>query len=232
MNQKVKRYLYHYRKELGIGMVCFFTCFLFLLILLPKSKASSESIDETVVPTPIGSHLEESSKPDDIIRVDLKGAVAAPGVYEMREGSRVNDVIYQAGGTLENADLSRINLSKHIEDEMVIIVYTKEEMAAYQNAQTKIEYVYIEPECTCPDDVNDACIEPKPSHPDATLSEKISLNEATQKELEMLSGIGEAKAKIIIEYRENKPFETIEELKDIKGIGEKIFEKIKDYITI
>ncbi len=228
MNQKIKRYLYHYRKEIGIGVVCFSICFLFLILLLPKSKASSGKPEEPLIIEPI-IETTESIQEESVIRVDIKGAVVSPGVYEMREGSRVNDVIYQAGGVLENADLSRINLSKHVVDEMVIIVYTKEEIAALQTNQTKIEYVYIEPDCTCPDNVNNACIE---NNSNDTNSDKISLNQATQEQLETLSGIGEAKAKIIIEYREKKPFETIDELKEIKGIGEKIFEKIKDHITI
>ncbi len=231
MNQKIKRYLYHYRKEIGIGVVCFSICFLFLILLLPKSKASSGKPEEPLIIEPI-IETTESIQEESVIRVDIKGAVVSPGVYEMRQGSRVNDVIYQAGGVLENADLSRINLSKHVVDEMVIIVYTKEEIAALQTNQTKIEYVYIEPDCTCPDNVNDACIMQKPTDANSSVSDKISLNVATQEELETLPGIGESKAKIIIEYREKKPFETIDELKEIKGIGEKIFEKIKDNITI
>ena len=231
MSQKIRKYLCYYRKEVSIGLACFCVFLLSLILLLPKSKASSGTTEEPIVTDPM---IElEPVTPDpvlDTIRVDIKGAVATPGVYEMREGTRVADVIYQAGGVLENADLSRINLSKRVLDEMVIIIYTKEEIAAYQAAQTKIEYVYLEPDCNCPDTVNDACITQQPT--DTSTSDKISLNTATQEELETLPGIGESKAKIIMEYRDQKRFESIEELKEIKGIGEKIFEKLKDYITL
>lgn len=229
MKQKIRKYLCYYRKEVSIGLACFCVFLLSLILLLPKSKASSGELKEIVLPEPV---MEEKVENADLevtsIRVDLKGAVAAPGVYEMREGTRVADVIYQAGGVLENADLSRINLSKHVTDEMVIIIYTKEEIEALKNPETKIEYVYLEPDCICPDTVNDACI----TDTNPPVSDKISLNTATQAELETLPGVGASKAKIIMEYREEKPFETIEELKKIKGIGEKIFEGLKDYITI
>lgn len=231
MSQKIRKYLCYYRKEVSIGLACFCIFLLSLVLLLPKSKASSGSNHgPIVVESMIEANHEKSETVENTIRVDIKGAVVTPGVYEMREGTRVADVIYQAGGVLENADLSRINLSKRVTDEMVIIIYTKEEIAAYQNAQTKIEYVYLEPDCNCPDTVNDACITQQPT--DTSTSDKISLNTATQEELETLPGIGESKAKIIMQYRDQKRFESIEELKEIKGIGEKIFEKLKDYITL
>lgn len=233
MSQKIRKYLCYYRKEVSIGLACFSIFLLSLILLLPKSKASSGDMEEPIVSEPIIA--VEPVIPDsatDTIWVDIKGAVAIPGIYEMHEGTRVADVIYQAGGVLENADLSRINLSKRVTDEMVIIIYTKEEIAAYQNPETKIEYVYLEPDCNCPDTVNDACIIQKPSDTDTSVSSKISLNTATQEELETLPGIGASKAQIIMEYRDQKPFESIEELKEIKGIGEKIFENLKEYITI
>lgn len=222
MKQKVKRYLYHYRKEFGISVICFLICIFSLILLFPKSKVSSKSMElDTVV-----EKLTETPKiePPDVIRVDIKGAVVNPGVYEMRNNSRVNDVIYQAGGVLESADLSRINLSKHVTDEMVIIVYTKEEIANYNTP--KIEYVYLEPECICPDDINDACIESKEE------KKKVSLNQASKEQLQTLAGIGSSKAEAIIEYRGLHPFESIDELKQVKGIGEAIFEKIKDNIVL
>lgn len=223
MNQKLKRYFYHYRKEIGIGTICFFICLISIICLLPKSKAQSPSQTRE----PLELEVEKNIETEEVIRVDIKGAVTNPGVYEMRSTARVNDVIYQAGGILENADLSRINLSKHVTDEMVIIIYTKEEMDTYNNPPTKIEYVYIEPNCSCPDAINDACIIPKEEN-----ETKISLNHATKEQLEILPGIGKSKADAIISYRETKPFESIEELKEIKGIGEAIFEKLKDYIML
>ena len=237
MKQKLRRYFYYYRKEIGIFGACCLMILIGLVCVLPKSKASS-GLEENNPIVLEQNTIETEVKDSPVIRVDIKGAVVSPGVYEMKETARVNDVIYQAGGVLENADLSRINLSKHVTDEMVIVIYTKEQIEAYNQSQTKIEYVYIEPECTCPDTVNDACITSKEENTSGTTSKeevvqgKISLNTATQEQLESLPGIGASKAKAIIEYREQKPFESIEEIKQIKGIGDTLFAQIQDQITI
>lgn len=229
MNQKLKRYLYHYRKEVGLGVLCFFSCIILCVFLLPKPKASNQVEKLDVAVPVIDPTIEEPEEP--IIRVDIKGAVVSPGVYEMRQTARVNDVIYQAGGVLENADLSRINLSKRVTDEMVIIIYTKEQIMEYNESKKEIEYIYIEPDCDCPDSVNDACIVPKEESQNG-MHQKISINTASKEQLETLPGIGAGKAEAIITYRENKPFDSIEELKEIKGIGESVFEKLKEHITV
>lgn len=112
---------------------------------------------------------------------------------------------------------------------MVIIVYSKDEVKDFK--KTKEIEKQVEEKCIQKDDnalKNDACITTNPTTPT-----KVSLNNATVEELMTLSGIGEAKAKEIIEYRNtNGPFKTIEDLKNIPGIGESIFAKIKENITI
>lgn len=193
-------------------------CFVLGILLQPKQKTVL-AVEEKQEP--------KVEQPTEIepIKVDIKGAVVNPGVYEMKENSRVIDVIFEAGGILEDANTSRLNLSKKLEDEMTIIIYHQAEIDALQTS--KIEYVMVEPECNCPDSINDACIEP----PKQT-TDQISLNQASLEQLQTLPGIGESKAKAIVAYREEHPFTQIEELKEIKGIGESIFEKIKDYITV
>ena len=112
---------------------------------------------------------------------------------------------------------------------MVIIVYSKDEVKDFK--KTKEIEKQVQEKCIQKDDnalKNDACITTNPTTPT-----KVSLNNATVEELMTLSGIGEAKAKEIIEYRNtNGPFKTIEDLKNIPGIGESIFAKIKENITI
>ena len=120
--------------------------------------------------------------------------------------------------------------SKKVIDEMVIIVYSKDEVKDFK--KTKELEQQVQEKCLQKDEnalKNDACI----SNTQTNTPTKISLNTATIEELMTLSGIGEAKAKEIIEYRNtNGPFKTIEELKNIPGIGESIFAKIKENITI
>lgn len=184
--------------------------------------------------------IEEKENVEEVIeeekiKVEIKGAVNGPGVYELDQNSRVIDVINVAGGLTESADISLINLSKKLTDEMVIIIYTKEEIQNYNSSKIKTEYVYIEVN-NCPDPINDACIKEYEDEKEDSSDKSnniININTATIEELTTLSGIGESKAKLIIEYREqNGKFKTIEELSNVKGIGESLIEKIKDNITI
>ena len=120
---------------------------------------------------------------------------------------------------------------------MVIIIYTKNEIKEMKKGTTTVKY--IEKECICPKLENDACIVESVTNVETNIEKendaisKISLNNATISELMTLSGIGESKAKAIIEYREkNNGFKSIEELKNVSGIGNSTYEKIKDKITI
>lgn len=163
------------------------------------------------------------------INVDIKGAVVNPGVKIIDKGSTINDLIELSGGLLETADTSTINLSKQLDDEMVVIVYTKDEINELSSASSAVKV--IEKECYCPTISNNGCISDDFITVEETTN-KISLNKATKEELMTLKNIGSAKADAIIEYREAHEFKTIEELMNVKGIGQATFEKIKDNITI
>ena len=181
----------------------------------------------------IEQEIEEVSISNSI-QIDIKGAIQNPGLYELEEGSRVQDAIRIAGGLLENADVSYINLSKKLQDEMVVIIYTKEEIHTLEEGNTAIKY--IEKECVCPSIKNDGCIEEtkkESNTPKETNTGMISLNHGTLEELMSLTGIGESKAKAIISYREqNGPFTDIHDITKVSGIGESTYEKIKDRLTL
>lgn len=166
--------------------------------------------------------------------VDVKGAVNAPGVYEIDEERRIIDAINIAGGLLQNADTTNINLSKKVEDEMYIIVYTKDEIYNYKlnNEKSNEKIICASVECDCPDISNDACINKEDMNDNEDMG-KISINTATKEELMNLSGIGETKANAIISYREeNGDFKNLEDVKNVSGIGDSVYEKIKDEITL
>lgn len=187
--------------------------------------------EEQVIP--ITTKEKQISK----IKVDIKGEINAPGVYELNKGERVNDLINKAGGITKNGDTSIINLSKKLEDEMLVIIYSKNEVIKLKTNNKET------PKDICPK-INNACPEKQletinnqkaentKSYEKITDS-KISINKATKEQLQSLTGIGETKAEAIIKYRtENGDFKKIEDIKNVSGIGESAFEKIKDQITL
>lgn len=166
---------------------------------------------------------------EDLISVDIKGEVIAPGMYSVQKNMRILDVINQAGGLTENADTTVINLSKKVSDEMVIIIYSKEQIQHFE--ETKKQEEFLQEKCRMPEEnsiVNDACI-----GTNSNSSDKVNINSATKEQLMSLNGIGEAKANEIISYRnQNGDFQSIEEIKNVPGIGENIYAQIKESITV
>ena len=185
----------------------------------------------------VSSTEEKSDKePNQKCYVDIKGAIKKPGVYFTNCNSNVNDIIVLAGGLNENANTSVINLAKKITDEMVIIIYNNDEVQNSNVVDTVIKYV--DKECNCPNIKNDGCINNEIDKNITNKSDKddndiVNINTASLTELQNLSGIGKSKAEAIIKYREqNGNFKNIEELLNVDGIGEKLYEEIKSNITV
>ena len=189
--------------------------------------------EETIIP------VTNKEKPIQKIKVDIKGEINAPGVYELNKNDRVNDLINKAGGITKNGDTSIINLSKKLEDEMLVIIYSKNEVNKLKTNTNQT------PKDICPK-INNACPEKeletitekenqqaKENNNEKNVTTKISINKATAKELQNLDGIGEAKAEAIVKYREeNGNFKKLEDIKNVNGIGDSAFAKIKDKITL
>ncbi len=176
---------------------------------------------------------------EEFIIFDIKGAILNPGAYKLKKGNRIYDAIRVSGGLTKEGDTSLINLSKRLFDEMVIIVHTKDEVLNCTKDEAVV--IYKEIPCVCPEIKNDGFIVESPIEKEGVIESDgknevnnlVSLNKASLEELMELPGIGEAKGKSIISYREeNNGFKTIEELMNVKGIGEAAFEKLKDFITI
>lgn len=139
---------------------------------------------------------------DSKIYVDISGQVKKPGVYEMKSGDRLFSLIDKAGGLLEDADRMRINLSVLLSDQAKIHIYKIGEEGASEN----------------------------PSRTES--NKKLDLNKASLDELMTIPGIGESKAKRIIDYRDNKRFSKIEDIMNVSGFGQKSFDRIKEYIMV
>ena len=191
-----------------IGILVYFNFF-------EEEPILEEPIEEVISVIETEPIEEEAS-----LLVDVKGAVKKPGVYEVTNDTIVNDCIKLAGGLKSDADTNTINLSKKVVNEMVIYIPEKEEVKESPP-------------------LNDAVIDNTPiigtgtEENNPSSDKKININTATLSELQELDGIGESKAQSIIDYRnEVGLFKDINELMNVSGIGETVFAKIKDNITI
>lgn len=213
----------HY-KEISIVLI--------ILIMIPIIYfVFNDDKEKNIV---IAQDLEEKNivdtipEPTSSLFVDVKGAVKKPGVYELKLGTKVIDAISSAGGLTKSANTQNINLSAKLKDEMVIYVFTDNEIkkgSKVSNCATTCTTNIIEVN-NCVDKTTQTTskAESKPS--------SININTATKEELMSISGIGESKANDIINYRKSNPFKTIDEIKNVSGIGDAIFAKIKDFITV
>lgn len=229
-----------------------FSCFIFLIIindiflcLILRNKNDVQAVKEEVIYEPsLSLNDEESSSTDNVFKVDLKGEVKKPGVYEATTDMNVFDLINKAGGLTKKAVTDNINLSKKLNDQMVIIVPKKSQKKQIDN-------------CSCPNEItttqnkqekkevfdsetitinNDAEIKSEEVVNDSSINSNdtklISINTASLDELKTIPGIGDSKAQSIIEYRQTSRFNSIEDIKNVSGIGDALFEKIKDYISV
>jgi len=226
--------LYEYKKYLIIGLLIIVSMFIFFII--------NNKDDDVVVAKEKEITKEEKEEVKEKCMVDVKGYINNIGLYEMDCNSRIYDVITKAGGLKENANTSVINLGKKVFDQMVLVIYSNEEVNNFIETKTKEEI--IDNKCVEKNVVgNDACIRKEDrietrviisddnTHNDS--NSLISINTASKEELMTLAGVGESKAIAIIKYREeNGLFKSIEDIKNVTGIGDKMFEKIKDSITL
>ena len=158
-------------------------------------------------------NTNENDENSQII-VHIAGAVKKSGIVKLQEGSRIEDAIKLAGGLSDDADITNINLAYVIEDGTKIRIPSKKD----EEIQ-KEQYI-----------IPDSGIETEDK---TNLSNIININKANQTELESLSGIGPSLATRIIEYREqNGNFKSIEDIKNVSGIGDNKFENIKSYIKV
>ena len=172
-----------------------------------------------------------SSSDDSNIKVEIKGMVLNPGVYELENGKRVNDLIEVSGGLLENANTNYLNLSKKLKDEMIIIVYSNDEINSFKENKNS-NYENIKIECNCPDTINNACMDIGDiSHEDNITYENNSENKNSNSENKnsnsenknLDSNISDIDSKISINEA------SIEELTKVSGIGSSKAKSIIEY---
>lgn len=164
------------------------------------------------------SNEQQLEKNENII-VHVSGAVNKEGIVELKNNSRIIDAIDKAGGLKDEADITNINLAYIIEDGMKIHIPSKEEKESTIIVESNIDSGTVEQSNEIKSNNNKKL--------------KININTATKTDLETLPGIGESTALKIIEYiKEKGKFKLIEDIKQVNGIGENKFNKIKELITV
>lgn len=196
------------RKILTVSLMIIFVITIVLLVI-KYTTANTKTIAESIA---YETATEETTdlqilKEAETVRIHIVGEVNNPNVYTVPSDYRIIDVVENAaGGFTENADRSAINLADFITDGQQITI------PSLKSKDTDSSPVYSE----------------LPS----LESSLININTASLSELMTLKGIGESKASAIIEYRKISKFTSIEDIKNVSGIGDKLFENIKDEITV
>lgn len=206
------------KKQWLIGCICLAVGLAFYIYRTGGEKPESSLQTSDIIKAESSATKKEEESSDQVISsqdspfvmVDIKGAVQKPGVYQLPKDARVKDALAQAGGATKEANLRQLNLASKLQDEMAVYIPAAGE-------------------------------EIPPSSPVSSISSSgtsndqplVNINTANTDELQTLNGIGPSKASAIVSYREeNGLFQTVEDLGQVSGIGEKSLEKIKAQITV
>ncbi len=216
----------YYKKYLILAssLVLFAVAGIGYFMLNNNDSVITEVLAETTSTT--SAFKKESAK----LYFDIKGSVKKPGVYEFIQGDKIIDAINKAGGLTKNATTNNLNLSKKLTNEMVIYVFSKNELTTTK----AYEQISNASECKCETIEINNCVDKNTTN-ESTNNEtsKININTDNKEKLMTISGIGSSKADAIIEYRtKNGNFKTTEDIMNVSGISKTIYDKIKDIITV
>ena len=204
---------------LAVGLI------LVTAVLLGRKSGDNSSIEITIPapsPSPVGISTGDQTRiasgPSEIpVKVYVSGAVRRPGVYELREGDRLDDALAAAGGVVEGADLESINLASRVRDEAYYHVATLGETPRPEVAAA----------------VSDMDQPPSVENVPAIESPLVDLNTASADQLESLPGIGPARAQAILHFREqNGPFTSVDDILEVQGIAEGTFAQLRDLVMV
>ena len=160
---------------------------------------------------------ESEGEGEGEVCVDIGGAVENPGVYKVKNGTRLYEVIEMAGGLRSDADTDSVNQAAVVEDGVKIIIP---------------KYLISENREEAPENTNGKSSSSEVKIPVNSDSNFVNINTADKEQLKTLSGIGDVIADRIIEYRSTARFNKKEDIMSVKGIGSAIYEKIKDRIIV
>lgn len=208
--RKCKKFYQTYEKQTKIAVIALVV--ITALLLFGGNGENEEIVVDQIGETENELTIEEESEMSDHetaskLVVDISGCVKNPGIYEVQDGTRLHQVIEMAGGLTDDADINVINQAELVTDGQKILIPEIVELTEETDSTgTQTDYIY---------------------------NGKININQADSNTLQQIPGVGPATADKIIQYRDtNGRFQNIEELKNVSGIGEKTFEKMKDQICV
>ena len=187
------------------------------------NKKDNEELSSSTKSSSAQSSSTSPQSQQDTVTCDISGAVKHPGVYTLKNGARLNDLLSAAGGVKKRANLKNINRALLLKDQDQVYVPHKGEKVETTTPTAG----------TTPSATTSSSTATSTATGTSSSSEKININTATAQDLQKLSGIGEKRAEQIISYREqNGAFKSIDDLTKISGIGEKTLEKLKDQLEL
>lgn len=197
-------------KKKIIGSIAILCAIVIISMIYYFSTIPSKKISENEIFAEDSNAQTNDTNNEKYITVYINGEVKNPKVYHMKDGSIMDDLIREAGGFTQNADMDRLklqlNLALKLRDGDHIYIYSKNDSSTQTSSSSQLS---------------------------SSEGGKVNLNTANKDELETVPGIGDVTAQKIIDYREkNGGFKTIDDLKKIDRIGEKTFEKFKDKVDI
>ncbi|AUJ32312.1 MAG: helix-hairpin-helix domain-containing protein [Liquorilactobacillus nagelii] len=238
--EKIRVWVEEYRTKAIIFGVVGIIVLLFGWSWWQKSQATElkdlgsqeQKSSKTAKSNPVTTKTKGSSNQVKQFWVDIKGAVTKPGVYQVNHYQRVNDVVQAAGGLLKTADLNRINLSLQLHDQQIIYIPFQNEVAASSSQlPTTVEQTPVMSNSSSSSVASQTTAASTTESSSST--GKLDLNTATKEQLMQINGIGEKKAALIVNYRqEHGNFKKLEDLKNISGIGDKTLEVMAASLTV
>ena len=190
-----------------------------IFYIYQNNNIDNSKIDEEMLVSSntTNSVKEITSEDKEKIIIHITGAVKTPGIVKLDEGSRIEDAINKAGGLTETADISKVNLAYVLEDGVKIKIPSNTDIGDLEE-----NIISSESGENVVEDVDNS-----------SQSTSLNINKATEQELQGLPGIGPSLASKIIDYRNtNGNFSSVEDIKNVNGIGDSKFENIKDYICV
>ncbi len=208
-----------YKKTILIVLSFIILIVLIIIIKIIDNNKKDEKIftsNTVLLDGTTSTDKSSASEQEDTIIIHITGSVNNEGIIEIKSGSRIADAIEKAGGLTADANLRNVNLAYELEDGQKLYI---------PNLSDDNIDEYIE------DGISDDVVIDSSDNTDS--SKPININKADITQLESLNGIGESIASAIIQYRnENGDFSSIEDIKNVPGIGDSKFENIKDFITV